>query len=300
MMREPFFSVVIPTYNRAESIMFTLDSVFSQTYRNYEVIVVDDGSTDNTEAVVRTIQDERLRYTRIPNSERGAARNAGIALSKGLYVTFLDSDDVFFPDHLAVVSSGLVENKNPEIYHQAYGIRENGIITEKWTSFGGKDINTALLTIGNVMSCMGVFVRCDILSSLKFNEDRNLAGFEDWDLWIRLAARYPIVYSPKVTSALVHHSNRSVSNIPIAGMRTKVGKLLQTTFGDDMVRMKFGRLLPRFSALVLSYASLHLSSSAERGAKRVAVDFLYRAVRRYPMQLFTRRTMVIIRNLLFR
>jgi len=300
MMSEPFFSIVIPTYNRAESIMVTLDSVFGQTLGNFEVIVVDDGSTDNTEEVLKSIQDKRFKYTKISNSERGAARNAGIDLSKGIYVTFLDSDDVFFSDHLAVAYSGLVEHKNPEVYHQAYGVQENGVVTEKWTSPGKNDINTALLTIGNVMSCMGVFVRRDVLRELKFNEDRDLSGFEDWDLWIRLAARYPIVYNARITSALVQHANRSVANIPIGMMRVKVDRLLQSTFCDDIVRIKFGKFQSRFSALVLSYASLHLSSSDEHGAKSVALDFLRRAVWRYPMQLFTQRTVIIIRNLLFR
>ncbi len=93
-------SVVIPTYNRANLIERSIRSVLNQTYKNLEVIVVDDGSTDNTEEVVRSIQDERIIYYKQENGGAGMARNTGVSLAGADYVAFHDSDDVFRPEKL--------------------------------------------------------------------------------------------------------------------------------------------------------------------------------------------------------
>ena len=99
----PFFSIIIPTYNRANFIFLTLTSVLNQICKNYEVIIVDDGSTDNTEEVVQGfIKNNNLiyfHYYQKVNEERGVARNYGIKKAKGQWITFLDSDDLFYPNH---------------------------------------------------------------------------------------------------------------------------------------------------------------------------------------------------------
>ncbi|HEV7232496.1 MAG TPA: glycosyltransferase family 2 protein, partial [Bacteroidia bacterium] len=103
MIPQPvFFSIVIPTYNRADLIMKTLASVFSQTYLHYEVIVVDNCSTDNTEEVLSgCIQAGKIRYLKNDrNYERSWSRNRGMENAKGDFVTFLDSDDFMYPDNL--------------------------------------------------------------------------------------------------------------------------------------------------------------------------------------------------------
>ena len=100
----PFFSVVIPTYNRAHSIKKALESLFSQSFGDFEIIVVDDSSTDNTRDVISTIRDPRLYYYRNDtNKERCITRNRGIELSKGKYICFLDSDDYHLPNHLEII-----------------------------------------------------------------------------------------------------------------------------------------------------------------------------------------------------
>ena len=97
----PRVSVIIPAYNRADLIEETLDSVFAQTYRDYEIIVVDDGSTDDTRAVLAPLAAAgKLRYTYQENAGLPAARNTGIRMAAGQYVAFLDSDDLFTPDKL--------------------------------------------------------------------------------------------------------------------------------------------------------------------------------------------------------
>lgn len=98
-VNSPRVSIIIPTYNRSEMIVECLESVFSQTYADYEVIVVDDGSTDNTEAALKPFLD-RITYIKHENKGNAAARNSGLAIAKGQLIAFLDSDDLWLPDKL--------------------------------------------------------------------------------------------------------------------------------------------------------------------------------------------------------
>jgi glycosyltransferase involved in cell wall biosynthesis len=99
-MAAPFFSVVIPVYNRAAALAAALASVRAQSFQDFEIVVVDDGSKDNPRAVVERLNDPRIRFIRQINAGGGAARNTGIDRAQGAFVAFLDSDDVFLPQHL--------------------------------------------------------------------------------------------------------------------------------------------------------------------------------------------------------
>ena len=103
----PFFSVVIPVYDRAHELEAALRSVLAQTERNFEVIVIDDGSTDSPESVIDALGDPRVVYVRQANRGGGAARNAGIDCARGRFIAFLDSDDRFLPHHLSAMRRAL-------------------------------------------------------------------------------------------------------------------------------------------------------------------------------------------------
>jgi glycosyltransferase involved in cell wall biosynthesis len=92
-MKSPFFSIILPTYNRASFISKAIESVIDQLYNKWELIILDDGSTDNTKEIVLSFNDDRIRYIYQENKERSAARNNGIRNAKGEYICFLDSDD---------------------------------------------------------------------------------------------------------------------------------------------------------------------------------------------------------------
>src|SRR5689334_17186104 len=148
----PFFSVVIPTYNRAHIIRGTIDSVLAQTDPDFEVIVVDDGGTDATGEVVRAVTDPRVTYQRKANAERAAARNFGAARARGRYVEFLDSDDVFYPNHLAAARRLIAAAGEPEIVHLGYEMKDSaGAVVGRAGPFEGA-LN-GYLPYGNVLSC---------------------------------------------------------------------------------------------------------------------------------------------------
>src|SRR3990170_2838516 len=115
----PKVSVIIPTYNREKYIVETLQSVFAQTFTDYEVIVIDDGSTDNTADVLRPYLD-RIVYIRKPNGGQGSARNVGIKVAKGEYIAFLDSDDLWMPEKLELQVKYLDNNKDAGLVFTDY------------------------------------------------------------------------------------------------------------------------------------------------------------------------------------
>jgi len=109
----PFFSVIIPTHNRASLIHLPIESILRQTFTDWELIMVDDGSTDNTKQVIASYTDARIRYIYQQDLERSAARNNGIAQAKGQYLCFLDDDDYYFPEHLASFHQKIAEHNYP-------------------------------------------------------------------------------------------------------------------------------------------------------------------------------------------
>ena len=114
----PRYSIIIPAYNRAESVQQTLQSCFDQTFSDFEIIVVDDGSTDTTLAVLNDIQDARLRVVSQANAGPAAARNHGMRLSRGQYLAFLDSDDSWYPEFLEMSNKVLDEQGEVLVYGQ--------------------------------------------------------------------------------------------------------------------------------------------------------------------------------------
>ena len=111
---QPFFSVIIPVYNRAHSIVKAIDSLFLQSYQNFEVIVVDDASTDNTKEIVTAIQNPKLKFVQNDsNQERCITRNRGISLARGQYICFLDSDDYHLPNHLELIHKEIQQQNKP-------------------------------------------------------------------------------------------------------------------------------------------------------------------------------------------
>ena len=113
-MSEVFFSVIIPTFNRAKFISSAIESVVNQVFTDFELIIIDDGSTDNTKDIVTYYNNDKLKYYFQENKERSAARNKGIELSTGKYICFLDSDDEWALEHLNGIYNYLENSNFPE------------------------------------------------------------------------------------------------------------------------------------------------------------------------------------------
>jgi len=180
-LTNPYFSVIIPTYNRADFIGQTLQSVLNQDYGELEVIVVDDGSLDNTAAVLQTFIDPRLRYIPKENAERGAARNYGLARARGEYVLFLDSDDLLHPNHLQTLRTAIEATPTPlDFIATKYEFdRQGQRRPSDMASLPAGPLGFETFLTGNVLACNICVRRANPLLK-KFVEDRCFAAVEDW------------------------------------------------------------------------------------------------------------------------
>lgn len=293
MSNNPFFSVIIPTYNREKFICTAIESLLAQSFRDFEIIIVDDGSVDNTEEVVKKIEDNRLHYYKKENGERAAARNFGVKKAEGEYINFLDSDDTVYSNHLAVARKFCDENKNVEIFHLGFDVKnKQGTVLRSVTSI--QSVNQEILS-GNILSCNGVFVRKDVMLSNLFNEDRMLSSLEDWELWIRMSARYTFLNSNIITSSVIQHDDRSVMNPDPNLIKAKVDRFIFHVLQDKKNIETHARGLNNVLASVHAYASLHLAIGV--GNKIDALRYLAKGLSFSIREILKKRFLVIIKKL---
>ncbi|HVX12436.1 MAG TPA: glycosyltransferase [Pirellulales bacterium] len=186
-MTDPLVSVVIPCYNQAEFLPLAIDSVLAQSYGSIELVVVDDGSTDNTPAVLAAYAG-RVKAVRQINAGLAAARNAGLAVATGELVAFLDSDDVLFPDTIERHVAALTSHPEASVsYGGCVSIDNAGIELERVTAKPLPDDAFASLLAANRFPVHAAMVRRAAADEVG-NFDSALRACEDWDWWIRLAA----------------------------------------------------------------------------------------------------------------
>ncbi len=208
MSSTPLVSVIIPTYNCAPYIVEAIESVLAQTYRNLEIIVVDDGSTDQTQAVLAPYRG-RITYLYQENRGLSAARNLAIHHASGALVAFLDSDDVWYPGKLALQVQALQQYSEAGLSFTDYQLFDESAVIEqsgfdarvqRWVNqqkgattrlvFGW--IYRELLLQGNYMHVSSIIVTRDALEQVGlFDEAFKVA--QDYDLWLRIAQRFPVV-----------------------------------------------------------------------------------------------------------
>jgi len=297
MESDIYFSIVIPTYNRAHLINKTIDSVLKQTYKNFELIVIDDGSSDNTEQVLKDIKaknNHKILYLQQINSERAAARNNGLKRSAGDYILFFDSDDTLYNNHLETAKKYIIDNDRPEFIHLRYDIKnsEGKIISEGpiYNIPPNKD-----LIFGNFLSCNGVFLRKDIALKNQFNEDRKLSAMEDWELWLRLCAQYPVHYVNTITSSIIDHEQRSVVVTQKEALIDRGNAIIKYITNNAAVVNYYKKDISRFKSSCHSYIALHLSLTGK--FKRETLKYLAYSVYESPVTLFRRRFYAVIKHL---
>ncbi|AMM40936.1 glycosyltransferase-like protein, family 2 [Candidatus Desulfofervidus auxilii] len=187
----PKVSIIIPTYNRAQFLKEAIESVFNQTYQNYELIVVDDGSEDNTKQIIARYKD-RLTYTDIPHQGVSKARNTGVNLAKGEFICFLDSDDLWLPKKLEFQMAFFDSHPDALICQTEEIWVRNGIrvnpkkhcLKPSGMMFA-QSLRRCLISPSAVMMHRRLF---DLVGLF----DESFLACEDYDLWLRVTARYPV------------------------------------------------------------------------------------------------------------
>ncbi len=188
-------SIIIPTYNHSDFLGKALKSVLNQTYENWEAIVIDNHSTDETDKVINKFNDSRIKYLKIVNNGVLAkSRNLGIKTAKGEWIAFLDSDDWWAKDKLELCFNEINENVDL-IYHDLEVVYKSKSIFKKKSYKGRhlkkpilKDLLIGAITYGNAIGQSSVVVRKSMLIKIGgINENKNLVGSEDYNTWLRLS-----------------------------------------------------------------------------------------------------------------
>lgn len=243
----PEISVIIPTFNYAHYIKEAIKSVISQTYTDFEIIVIDDGSTDDTKEVLQAyIRTNVIKYIYQKNKGLAAARNTGISSSTGRFITFLDSDDLFTKDKLQLLRTALVSHPDAGM---AYGnhilwVRAKLYKKPKFSPGTAPSgwilpqlFRNALMSVPSVMVRRECFERIGL-----FNE--SLTTTEDWEMWMRIAAEYKVVYVDKIIAYVrVHPDSMSRDFIKMGENKMHIQKsiyfkyqtLLLNTFSQDYI-----------------------------------------------------------------
>ncbi len=274
-MNKVTFSLIIPTYNRSKSLKEAILSALDQQYPPLEIIVVDDGSTDDTKAIVNALNHGKIRYFYKENEERAVARNFGVAQAQGDYCTFLDSDDILYKNHFSEAKKMVILYENIEIFHLAYEITTpTGEVLKQYIKKEGSLNND--LYYGNRMSCAGVFIRKDVAKANLFCTNPNLICTEDWELWLRLGAQYTWKYNSVITSALINHSHRSVSRVDKTKLVNRLNALIINLKKDYYFNKNCIEYLPIIKTNMMLYVALHLAIANQKPS---AIKYLYLALK---------------------
>ena len=200
----PTVSVIVPTYNRPHRLREALESILAQTFQDFEIIVVNDGDTDVSPVIDALAHGGRITCVKhAHNKGLAASRNTGVRLSRGTYLAYLDDDDLFYPDHLAVLVQALQQGPFKAAYTDAFRAIEvcddgQRRVTQRDIPYS-YDFNPAHLLVTNYFPVLCMMHERACLDDIGLF-DETLYAHEDWDLWIRMATKYPFLHIRRTTA----------------------------------------------------------------------------------------------------
>lgn len=201
MTKDIFISIVIPLYNKQNAIADTIQSVINQTVTSFEIIVVDDGSTDNSLAVVQKIKDKRIRIIKKENGGVSSARNMGIKAANGKYVALLDGDDLWEPTFIEEQIKLIMDFFDAGMWGVNYAFVKNGksVSCDQGLGDGYRGyVNNYFNTSHNDLFCSSsVVIRKDVFDISDYFDER-ISSSEDLDMWYRIILHFPVVFYDKV------------------------------------------------------------------------------------------------------
>ena len=274
----PRVSVIIPTYNRREYVQEAIDSVLTQTYTDYEIIVIDDGSTDGTGEALQARYGDRIHYEWQENQGESVARNRGIELAQGEYIAFLDSDDLWLPEKLEKQARILDENPNVGlVYAQAQFIDEDGVLLESGTSADSEvaeAFDKTVLYFWNPIGGPSKTLICKAVLDRVGGFDPQIRFGEDRDLWFRIADQSKVLGITEVLVAIRRHRGGQAYYPNAQHNARRLAdrvKMLTKAFERDGVTEAFKR-----KALARQYAEAFIWEHAS-GHQEAALKNLQRA-----------------------
>jgi glycosyltransferase involved in cell wall biosynthesis len=273
----PLVSIIIPTYNRNNILERAVKSVIGQTFQDFEILIIDDASTESPEKIVDSFNDDRINYICHKFNKGGsAARNTGIRASKGNYIAFLDSDDEWLPEKLECQITNL--EKLPASVGAHYSgltvVSSEGLVLGSRIPSDSGDVLPKLFTGNFVGPLSSVIVRRPALDHSGYF-DEQLPSSQDWDLYIRIAQKYHFSFTKK-NLVRYHLSNDSITK----NVRSKA-------FGRRMIIKKYEDQMklnpPAFSRQVIKTGHYFCRAGLITNGRK---EFI-RAMRAYPFSVWT-------------
>ena len=308
----PRISVVIPAYNAAPYIGSAIDSVVGQTYKDLEIIVVDDGSVDNTAGVLQTY-GSKIRYVHQENQGVSAARNYGIRIARGELIAFLDADDLWFPEKLELQTEFLSAHEEAALVFGDLELVAEGQVVEPsylalkkntwWSKQDGvlvKDAFARLLE-ENVVSTSTTLVSSRALRQVGlFDED--LPTAEDLDLWLRIAASFPIGCVPRVMcskhvlrSSLSSDYSRTAKDFLAVLNKYTSGVLPSRREHEPLIRSMVAQL--QFDVGYSFFEAGDLANARRHFRRGLSRRFRLKPLSYYALTFLDRRTLGSLRSL---
>lgn len=236
-------SVIIPTYNRAALLCDAIDSVLSQTVKVDEIIVIDDGSTDNTAEVVKQRFGSEVTYIWQANAYLGAARNTGLRTAIGQNILWLDSDDLLTPRAIEALKAGLDANPAASAaYGSVQSFDEHGDVpAPDWLIESERPTWESLAKLNYIRSAGCVLIRRAYLDKVG-NWDVELPGNEDWDMWLRLSEVAEMVCVPEVVLRYrIHGGSMSTQEFKMRRSASRMFKKARIRLAADPLKSKVAR-----------------------------------------------------------
>jgi glycosyltransferase involved in cell wall biosynthesis len=288
----PLISVVIPVYNGEKTIRETLESVLNQTVTDFEIIVINDGSSDATVEIVSSIQDPRLKVFSYPNAGQAASRNRGFSHSTGEFIAFLDADDLWTPNKLESQLKALQDNPQAALaYSWSDFIDESGkFLRGASRSTLSGDVYAKLLLTDFLDNGSNPLIRRQALMEVG-GFDESLPPAEDWDMWLRLAARYHFVAVP--APQILYRQSANSESTNLLRMASACERVIERTFNqapDSLQHLKKHSLANVYKYLIFRC----FDRSVKRSRALVAAKFLWGAISNEPSFLWRRITWKVL------
>lgn len=292
----PIVSVIIPAYNAAKTLLETIHSVQQQTCSDIELIVINDGSTDNTLEILAAIDDPRLKVFSYENGGLPVARNRGIERATGKYLSFIDADDLWTPNKLEAQLAALEQHPEAGVaYSWTAFIDENSNFLYAWEPiYYQGNVYPDLLIENFISSGSNILVKRQIVDAAG-QFDPSLKSAEDWDYYVRLAALCPFALVPEYQISYRRSSQSMTSKIDV--MEANALRVIDRNFKaappelQPLKQQSLARAYRFYCMLCLA----HVSSNA--GVKQ-ATQKLSQSIQFYPKILLQRRTQRLLLKLL--
>lgn len=289
-------SVIIPNYNTAKYIADAIESVLSQAYQNFELIVVDDGSTDNTKEVVQKyINQPTFKYIFQENKGLSAARNTGIKASQGEFIAFLDADDIWLPEKLEHQIKLMDSDKVGIVSCSGYTTNEKGEILDTFIkkNYSNRYLLLRDLSMKNVVSGGGstALVRKTCFDVIGLF-DENLKSSEDWDMWLRIAQRFDIIFVEKPLVKIRVRNNSMCSSSNATKMLRYELLVIDKLFSSKSSLNLFNFLLKR---KIYGYRYFRASNSCKLiGNDKDAKRYILKSFYLYPFNSLSKSYLLLV------